>query len=441
MGLLQKTGDFLGISKFGQGLASAGRVLSGQTGQDIQRQQQDTERRNKLNYAAIQEKDPMKKQQLLQLASNVPNIPASQIDPGLNLSNKEILGSAANVVLNVATPGAFKGGTAAVIGKNAALGASFGAASGLEKNRSTGGVVGSALGGAAVGAALGTATVAAKALKEFTTVATPKWLMDKAVKPTLDEARKSIKYGADSFGKELLDAGIKGGPQKLLEVADNGLTTFEDKLQGVLSAPENANKFITKESIAPYLKELVAAKTGTPGLSGDVQRIKNVFDAVPEQMTLKEANVMKRRIYNELRDVAYKLDSKLSVKGAALKQIAKGIKTEIETAVGGNIVGDINKKLSLYGRLENRITDQMARSMRNNSFGLTDAILTAGGVAAMNPVGLFAALSAAGVKHAVSSTAARTYTAQGLKGLQSVGTGKTAQVLKGIGQRAVLNAP
>lgn len=441
MGLLQKTGDFLGISKFGQGIASATRVLTGEVGQDIQRQQQQTEQKNKITYAARQETDPSKKAQLLQLAQSISSKSASEIDPGLNLSNKEVLGSAANVGLNILTPGAFKGGRATVIGKNAALGAGFGAASGLEKNRSAGGIVGSTVGGAAVGAALGTAVVAAKALKEFTTVATPKWLMDKAVKPTLDEARKAIKYGSDSLGDELLREGVKGSPQKLLEIADTKLTSLEDDLQRVLSSPEHGSKIIKKETLAPYLKGIMEAKAGTPGLGGDVQRIKNVFDGIPEQMTLQEANVMKRRIYSELRDIAYKLDSKLSVKGSALKQIAKGLKQEIETAVGGNIVGDINKKLSLYGRLENRITDQMARSMRNNSFGLTDAILTAGGVATMNPVGLFAALSAAGVKHAVGSTAARTYAAQGLKGLQSVGTGKTAQVLKGIGQRAVLNVP
>lgn len=158
-------------------------------------------------------------------------------------------------------------------------------------------------------------------------------------------------------------------------------------------------------------------------------------------MTISEANVMKRRIYDELRDVSYKLDAKLGTKGKALKLIAKGLKQEIETAVGGDVVQNLNKQLSLYGRLENRITDQMARNMRNNSFGLTDAIITTGGIASMSPLGLLSALSAVGVKNAVGSTAARTYTAQGLSKLQSVGTGKTAQTLKGIGQRGVLNIP
>ncbi len=441
MGILQKAGDFLGISKFGQGIATATRVLTGEVGQDIQRQEQQTEQQGKILYAARQEKDPAKRQKLLKLASGMQGTSAAEIDPGLNLTNKEILGSAANVGLNILTPGAFKGGKAAVIGKNAALGAGFGAASGLEKDRSASGVLGSAAGGAIVGGALGTTVVAAKALKNFATTATPKWLMDKAVKPTLDEARKSIKYGNESFGEELLKEGVRGGPKKLLEIADNNLTTLEDDLQRVLAVESQKGAVITKDSLAPYVKDLIEAKAGTPGMKGDAQRIKNLFDDIPEKMTLQEANVMKRRIYNQLRDVSFKLDSKLSVKGAGLKLIAKGLKQEIETAVGGNIVKDINKKLSIYGRLEDRITDQMARSMRNNSMGLTDAILATGGLATMNPVGLLTALGAVGVKHAAGSTAVRTNVAQGLRKAAVIGTGKTAQTLKGAGQRAVLNIP
>lgn len=443
MGILQKTGNFLGISKFGQGLATAGRVLTGEVGRDIKRQEDNTEQVNKILYAARQEQDPARRTKLLKLAQGMSDASASasDIDPGLNLSNKEVLGSAANVVLNTATPGAFKGGKAAVLAKNTALGSGFGAASGLEKNRSLGGIVGSTVGGAVIGTAIGGAGLLAKSLKEFATTATPKWLMDKAVKPTLDEARKSIKYGSDSLGKELLEEGVKGGPEKLLRIADDKLVSLEDELQNILNSPSLSEARITREQLIPHLDDLISAKAGTPGLGGDVQRIKNIIDDIPEQLTLKEANQMKRRIYNELRDVSYKLDAKLSVKGAALKQIAKALKTEIENTVGGTIISDINKKLSLYGRLENRIVDQMARSMRNNSFGLTDAILTGGGLATFSPLGVLAGLSAAGVKHTAGSTLFRTTAAQGLNKLKNAGTGAVGQAVKGTVKRAGLNLP
>src|SRR3990167_8932418 len=144
MGILQKAGKFLGISKAGEGIATTRRILGGEVKQDIQRQEENTSQVNKILYAYKQESDPIKKKQLLNLAKNQGELgvemSASKIDPGLNLSNKEVIGSFANIGLNVATPGAFKGGKASIIGKNAALGSAFGLASGLEKNRSVGGI-------------------------------------------------------------------------------------------------------------------------------------------------------------------------------------------------------------------------------------------------------------------------------------------------------------
>ena len=445
MGILQKTGNFLGVSKFGQGLATAGRVISGQVRKDIAKQESNTEKLNKLMYAYKKETNPIKKKKLLELAVSQGKLgnelSASNIDPGLNLSNKEIIGSAANVGLNILTPGAFKGGKATIIGKNALLGAGFGMASGLEKNRSAKGILGSTIGGAIVGGSIGIANVGLRALKDFTTKATPKWLMDKAIKPTLDESRKTIKYGQKTLGEELLQEGVKGSPKKLLEIANSKLNSLEDDLQRVLTNPSLGEARINKAQLVPYMDDLIKTKSGIPGLGGDVKRIKNILDSIPEQLSLPEANIMKRRIYNELRDVSYKLDAKLGLKANVLKKLASGLKQEIENEVGGTIVKDINQKLSLYGRLENRIVDQMARSMKNNSFGLTDAILTSGGLATMNPLGILAGLSAAGVKNAASSTGFRTSLAQGLNKLGAVGTGKTAQTLQGGIKRGILNIP
>lgn len=443
MGILQKTGNFLGINKLGQGIATTTRVLTGEVGQDIKRQEETTSQINKILYAVKQEKDPLKKRKLLELASSMgtTNSSAMEIDPGLNLTNKEVVGSAANVVLNVATPGAFKGGKIANIAKNTALGAGFGAASGLEKNRGTGGIVGSTVGGALVGGAVGSVALMAKGLKDFTTKTTPKWLMDKAITPALNDAKKSIKYGNKTIGEELLAEGVRGNPEKLLSIADNKLKSLEDDLQKVISHPSLAEARIKRNQIYPYLSELIRNKGNIPGGGADVNRIKNIFESMPDNLTLQQANEMKRGIYQELRDVGYKLDPKLTVKGAALKQIARGLKTEIESTVGGTVVSDINKKLSVYGKLENIIVDEMARSMRRNGVGLTDAILASGGIATLNPLGMLAGIGAAGLRHASGSTNARTTLAKGLNNLQSVGTGRTAGVIKGTLKRGALNFP
>jgi hypothetical protein len=431
MGLFPKAAEFLGIKKFGQGIASAARTITGGVGQDIAAQQQADAMNQKLLYVARQEQDPEKKRRLLELAQrNGGSITPQQIDPGIDLTNKEILGSAANTALNIAAPGAFKGGKAAVIGKNALTGAGFGAAQGLEKNRDTKGIVGSTLGGAAIGGGVGAAGLMAKAAKDFVGTKVPTWMMNKAVKPALQDLKKNVKFGTKTLGQELLEEGVKGGPKKLLEIADNKLTSLEDDLQRVLSDPNLAEAQIRRDAVFPALRELIAHKKQVPGGSRDLIKIKGVYDELPQNMTLVEANEIKRAIYRELRDPAYKLDAKLTTKSEALKAIARGLKTEIENTVGGTVVSDINRKLSIYGRLENSMVDQLAREMRNNGISLTDAVLLAGG----DTTSILALL-----RHVGQNT--ETQIAQGLSKVSKVGTGTVGKAVKAATKRAALNAP
>ena len=433
MGVVQKIGNFLGVKKFADAVASTGRIVSGSVEEERAVQAKADDSMTMLTYALRNEKDPVKKQklqQVLQSQLNQKGVFESEIDPGLNLSTKEIYGSAANVGLNVLTPGAFKGTKTAIIAKNAALGAGFGAASGLEKNRSASGVLGSATGGAIIGAGIGVAGLMAKAAKDFIGKKTPEWLMNKAVKPALADLKKNVKYGSDTLGKQLLDEGVKGGPRKLLEIADNQTNQLESQLQKTLTSPGLEEARVTRQQIIPYVQELVRSKSNVPGLKSEVQKIEGIIQSMPEKMTLLEANQMKRDIYRELRDVAYKLDPKLGVKASTLKQIAKGLKDGIEEAVGGTVVRDINQKLSIYGRLENAMVDQLAREMRNNGVGLTDAILLAGG----GPTGVLALL-----RHIPQS--AGTYVAQGLSKAGKVLEGTVAQGVKDTIRKGAFNLP
>lgn len=445
MGLFPKAAEFLGIKKFGQGIATAARAVTGGIDQDIQAQQQADAMNQKILYAFKREQDPAKKQQLqalLQRQQNgnldpsfhsqgqaTPITPAS-IDPGLSLTNKQLLGSAANVALNVAAPGAFKGGATAVIAKNAAVGGAYGFASGLEKNRNNEGILGSTVAGVSIGGALGVGGLMAKAAKDFVGTQVPTWMMNKAVKPALQDLKKNVKFGTKTLGQELLEEGVKGGPKKLLEIADEKLKTLEDDLQRVISDPNLADAQIRRDAVYPALRELIAHKKQVPGGSGDLIKIKNVYDELPEKMTLVEANEIKRAIYRELRDPSYKLDARLSTKSEALKALARGLKEQIENTVGGTVVQDINRKLSIYGRLENSMVDQLAREMRNNGLSLTDAVLLAGG----DTTSILALLRHVG-------QGVETNIAQGVGKVSKVGTGTVGKAVKGATRRAVLNAP
>lgn len=103
---MEKLSGLLGVEKFGQGLATAGRVATGSINKTGD---QEAEAVKQLN--AIMGKyppgSPERKRAMDQYhqtyAGGVPT--QAEIDPGSALSNKEVLGSAANVALNVAAAG------------------------------------------------------------------------------------------------------------------------------------------------------------------------------------------------------------------------------------------------------------------------------------------------------------------------------------------------
>lgn len=467
MGAIQKAANFLGIKKLGEGLASSGRYLTGEVSADNERQMAVGAQNQKVLYALKNETDPVKKQKLQdymqrqnfgnadvavhgQKSFSRADPTASTIDPGLNLTNRQVIGAAANTALNVT--GLSRVGNAAKsfslakaaapvaasfgkkLAQNVGMGAAFGAAQGLEKNRSNSGVVGSATAGALLGGGITAAGGAAGAIKDFVGNKVPEWMMNKAVKPALNDLRKNVKYGTDTLGKELLDEGVKGGPKKLLHIADSKQNQYEQELESILNHPGLSNVKIERQNIYPYLRDIVSRKMKLPGGKNDLLQLKEIYNDLPENMSLAEANDIKRAIYRELRDPGYKLDAKLSTKADTLKMIARGLKQGIEDAVpdayGGIGVKELNKKLSIYGRLENSMVDQLARNMRNNGIGLTDAILAAGG-------GPTTALAL--IRHLGQSV--QTHTAQGLHKVDKVGTGIAGRAVKGVAKRAILNAP
>jgi hypothetical protein len=130
------TANVLGVKKFGQGLATAGRVASGavnQTGEENAQALKDTAAVTAKLHELIMQGVPPTDLRRLQLANYLKrtqgdqNTTQAEIDPGTQLSTKEVLGSAANVALLATAPGAPTGGSS-LAGKIAA-GAGLGYAS------------------------------------------------------------------------------------------------------------------------------------------------------------------------------------------------------------------------------------------------------------------------------------------------------------------------
>lgn len=331
----------------------------------------------------------------------------------------DILAGAAQVV------GAKIPSATTIAGKGAQLGALGAAAAGgtaTAEGKPLDDVFKSALLGGTIGFGLGAGTGAIGKGVTGLTKKAPANIYNTAIKSNLQDNKIAIKYGGKTLGEELIDRGIKGGDKKLLATAQKGLQNSEDKLQSILS---KSDKTITRKELSGYLDDLISQKQSTPGLADEVDKLRNVLNEVPENMSIAQANQIKRNLYNALGDVKFKLDPTLSTKQEAMKAIAKGIKTEIENKtageVGEDVVRNINKDLSVYGKLQDRIVDKLARANRNNLFQLGDFGL--GGVGAIvgaatggaGAVG--GALAGAAVNRAAKSTRIATNVAVRLSGL------------------------
>ena len=436
-GVAQKVAGFLGIEKAGQATATALRSPK-EINQSANESAQSLLDTNKIiqQIHKLPQGDPRRQHLVEYLKHDINSLgytPQSEIDPGTALSNKEVLGSFANVGLNAVAPSAFKGGALTQVAKNAGLGAGFGFAGGLNDNKDTKGLIASTALGAGIGAAIPLAGAVISKLRKLTTEIAPESLMNHAIKPTLDELRKSIKYGTDSLGKDLLHEGVKGSPTAILKLTDTRLNETEVKLQELL---KNSTGTINRADLEKYIAPTIAKLEKTPGAKSQIPRILEVLNDVPEQMTVAEANVIKRNLYDELRNVAYTLDPHLSTVKKGMKSVARGLKQEIENQSGQpEVVSALNKRLSIYGKLEDRVVDLLARKNRNQLVQLSDIVLSSVGFS--HPAA-FAALIA---KHGASSTRVLTNAAVRLNKLKNVGTGPAGQAIKQITKRALFNLP
>lgn len=316
------------------------------------------------------------------------------------------------------------GGAAGKIGKVAELGAGankFAKAIGTGTRLAAEGVTGSGLNATQQGGGdnftlnailYGTLSglgSAASKLGQVVTKKLPATLVNTALKPTLDESRKAIKFGGDTLGDEVIKRGLAGGDRRLMEMSIEKLNKTEDKLQSILS---KSKETIKRNELSSYLDDLIITKQNTPGLNSEVDKIKSILQEFPVEVPIQKANEIKRNIYNGLRDLAFRLDPALSTNKEAMKTLASGIKQEIEkkTAlqVGEGVVKGINKDLAVYGKINDRVVDKLARAERNNMLGLGDLVVGGAGVGAG---GLAGGVITTAVKRIIGSTGFKTNSA------------------------------
>lgn len=346
---VSKAGDFLGVKKFGQGIGTA-LFFKTKEGRELLKRANEGEK-----YAA---------QTLEEIMREAP-------------TNKEVIGSAALTGLNVFGGGVLKGAqtvsNAGKLARGTAMGTAYGVSGGLEQNKDTAGIVKQGMQGAALGAFLTSLGIAGNKAKKSTAEGSQKVaerVYNSAVKPSLSDTEKAISAGEKTLGRELLDRKISGGSRKLLEISRKKLEENETKLQKLINSSEY--NVITKDEIVKKIKPFIEKKTSTPTLKSqrDLEKIERAIELLPDKISLNEANRLKRNIYQELTDRAFSTDGSLASEAEVNKNVALSLKKLIEEKVGGDSVRLLNKELSIFKKLENAATENIARTSRNNIAGV-----------------------------------------------------------------------
>ncbi len=203
----------------------------------------------------------------------------------------------------------------------------------------------------------------------------PKTLWSNLLKRTPTEALKNptltedaAKTGLTGMTRSSISAQA-GEKIKQLEIA------LDDTLSGVKGK-------ISTQKVAGYVKELKDAYKTIPGETSAVSSINSTLEDLTRKKSLsvQDAQQLKKNIYQHIAKSYGKGLMEISPTTEAQKQIARGLKTELEK-VAPEIKG-INKQMAVYGgikkALDKTIARQEGKGIAGTGVGLYD--LLSGGI-------------------------------------------------------------
>lgn len=411
---------FLGIEEFGRGLATVGN--KGVVKDLEQSQMGVVDQQNKV-LARIKEKrakgeDTSRLIKALKDTSTVDTADAIRDIGTDNLTNKEFLGSAAMVGLNVLGGSTLsKGGsfTRQVVkaapstilrqtGKGAALGGAYGAANAVREDKPV-------LPALITGMALGGATsfvfsTAAKAISSALSKG-PQSQMAKVLRQGKADLAAEEAGRKPNLSQQMIEKGVRGSDEKIITDGTTKLINLEKNIQATLE--RNKNTAINTVDLVRSLDDMVRRKRNIFGQAGvnAINEFKKNLMAKGEKIGVIEANQLKRDIYKELSDAAFNKET-LPQGKEMLRTIASQLRSSIAKAVPS--VARLTKDQQFYIRMLDNIESRMRGMQKLNELGLSDTIFAATAIGTGEPTALAAGL----IKRGVERTTFRTNSAVAL---------------------------
>lgn len=225
----------------------------------------------------------------------------------------------------------------------------------------------------ATGAGLSVASEAVNALSKVV----PETMWSNILKRTSKEIERK-----PNLEKEVSKTGMFGTRKQILNTAKERIQDAELQLDELL---KKSDKAVETKNIVPYLEDLKTSYNNIPGENEAVNTIQKLQEEMAQKGTLTptEANNLKREIYKKISSSYGKGVLEIPAKSEAQKQIARGLKEEIEKIVPE--AKNINERQAIYLQVKKAIERQVNKprsGIAGSGVGLYDLILGGAGTAA-----------------------------------------------------------
>lgn len=447
-GIGGKAARFLGIEKIGNFVGSNLAKLDPQ---------------HRANLATIKQEDPEA---------------ARILSRGGDVTNRELVGSAANLVGNAVLPFAGKalntGKLGTRIAKGAGLGAGFGAAGGLESGQDNAGVLLSTILGSAVGGTIPAVGAGLKSVaKNFGPAVLPEKLYNVMFKNTSDDVfgqlrttgiadiqktdpelfKKAIKAGIvhlgkdgvykidETIAKQALDRNLRGS---LETMAKSVVHTNVKSEVGVRDIVKNYKPKISVDNKKGLLNVLIGIKSDFAGQYNEVAD-KKVINAMIKQVKTGKVDAttlldMRRLLDKQRVASTYKtVPGKINISQESYKAASNSLRSKLNSIKG---VEKIMDDYAFSIEALEHIAKEATKRGNASALSLIDSILIGSGVAGGNPI---AAGGLAASRKILGLPSVLTGLGQGINTLGRATapirslTGKTVQASKPLARTAMYN--
>jgi len=398
---------------------------------------------------------------------------------GGDVTNRELIGSALNVVGNLALPFAGKalnsGGLGARIAKGTGVGAGFGFSGGLESGQDNSGVVLSTLLGGAIGFAIPAVGSAVKNLtKSFGPDVLPEKLYNILFKNTSDDVfsqlrtsgidqirktdpqlfEKAVKAGIIHVGKDglakidqtiakqALDRGLKGS---LTTMADSVVKTnikSEMGLRELVTSYKPKIKIENRKGLLNVLKGIKSDFIGQYDEAIDTKMINEIIKQVKTGKVSAKILLESRRLLDKQRIAStYKaIPGKINISQESYKSASNALRSSLNSIKG---VEPIMKDYAFSIEALGHIAKEATKRGNSSVLSLIDSIMIGSGVSGGNPIaagGLTIARKTLGLPSVLTGGGQLLNTfGRATAPIRSL-TGRAIELAKPIGRTAAFNA-